>query len=1296
VTRQPSKASGKTSATAAASKAQKKSGTPPTPPMDTFRIHPAIGIARVGNSEEYVVAPETMAGAPTPGPPDATGGLPIRAGAKADSPETIRSSDLRDSHGARKRQAARFRIFAYPSLAEESWPRGDGTEVFIGATIDGKTVQDIIWTVHVANKKANTFRLDEVGPMVTYTCEKDPQIRNPLFPKVMADCTPPASPPHAPTVEELIAVLNDPARLQQLTIDPGPRTISGRSAPRVSFDNATAASYYDAGRAEIVSLDHYPKLFPNNLFHDMDCPAGPVDTLGELLTDDGGRLLVVGGYGRAAGFGAKAPVHLCDDVNNDQWFDDTSDGPVSATVVFEDGSRATAHCAWVAATDPAYAPQILNVVSLWDDVYDCWVRQLGLAPDIYDADHGGYQVSYKPTFDDQVAPIFQSAVLQHWTTNLNADAISAHQQLADITAQDDPTATPLAGIKAVFRAPGCLDDQKNTALMPLHLGEGQDSFLTLRQTQYFFLQRWSEGFDHFAAGSGHALGPGEALDKATFVNCLGGRFSPGIDLTFVMREPALYVRPWQKSGVGPFRVNSKNLNYSPGHDGATPVLSCGYVPRHNEEGLEPGDLTKFMALPWHTDYNSCATHPPDPNPAGNRTLFWSWPAQRPVAVYAAADITMGMLPDLIHTTPVLGEQLWSIRGEGTDADDAENWGRFQDRRGMLENWHRIGVVLQAHAIDHQDPAVKPDPHWYLEVASQLDDTGRTPVQAFPNLSSSTDMDHPDASQYDPRELFYKLLNVNNHPKVLGDARAYVDYWLTQAEKFSTCPDKCPADQLFFRYTEQSFQERLELIYQRFVDEADNSDPRANRFFRTYDDVVTRIKQWAPFNLVDGAWLRNIGRTGPMDDVQAILYSIFMDELGDGEIGKNHCNIYRDLCHSVGYYPPPIESREFAFDPQFIDSAFVVPAFQLAISQFTEDYYPEILGMTLLLEWDVVQLKPTRDLLQYFGIDPHFYVMHIGIDNSVNGHGRRAADAVNLSLEIMRTHGGEKGVQSRWRRIWNGFVAFGNIPFDPKESFGQKLIELVDPAATPTLRDRVIEMIRRKAPYGSRNHQQRMLGPSRIDEWFSNPAGFLDALVQHAWITPGDWANSRLHTAMNFETGPMFRVFTDDEIALWAAYTQSLAQTSPVIPPVLPPPQAMDQLITQLRDVQQGVAGHQTALLFGPDGVAHTMTWWFAQPNGNRALMEALALPENGMITPGKPAQSRFYTQLIAPTGPMGEAFGLNAKSPLTGTYRDVVRDWIKQGAQLAEERQFSVWLTTPSAMANLHPTGDIYGMGAIH
>ena len=227
--------------------------------------------------------------------------------------------------------------------------------------------------------------------------------------------------------------------MRRLTIDPGPRTISGRRTPLVRFDKATVASYYSVTNARIMPLVQYPKSFPGDSFPDMETPSGPIDTLGGLLTDGDGRLLVVGGYGRAAGwkFGGRTPP-LMWDVNNDQWFDDTSDGPVSATLLFDDGGRAEAQGAWVTATDPSYAPQILNVVSLWDDIYDTWVREFHLAPDIFDEGKGGYQQDYKPTFDDQLAPIFRSSVLQDWVANVNPSAIYGHGSIAAIAAIDDP------------------------------------------------------------------------------------------------------------------------------------------------------------------------------------------------------------------------------------------------------------------------------------------------------------------------------------------------------------------------------------------------------------------------------------------------------------------------------------------------------------------------------------------------------------------------------------------------------------------------------------------------------------------------------------------------------------------------------------------------------------------------------------------------------------------------------------------------------------------------------------------
>ncbi len=1244
-----------------------------------FRVHPAVGIARVGNSDEHVIAPETMAGAADAAGSSLTGGLPIRANTLAD---VVRSSDLRDAQGALKKQAARFRVFAYPNTGEEAWPRGDGAEVTIGTQIDGRTVQDILWTVHVANKKANTFVLAEVEGepqgISSYSEGRLPPIRNPSLINPQAP---------QPASADKIPLLNEPARVRKLTIDPGPRTISGRNAGAVKFDRATTASYYDAVNARVVNLENYPKSFPDDAFTQMDEPSGAIDTLGELITDSDGRLLVIGGYGRAVAWKIAGTAPLNDNVNNNQWFDDTSDGPVSATLLFDDGSRAEVHDAWVSTTDPAYAPQILNVVSLWDDVYDSWVRQLGISPQIYDAGKGGYLQSFKPTFDDHLAPIFNSASLQQWTVNLSQRGAAAHKQLANITAADDPSSTTLAGLVPIFRNPFEPADVNDTTRMPLHLGDASESFLSLRQTQYFFLQRWNAGRDNYFPGRGPELGPGEKLDKTTLVNCLGGRFSPGIDLTFTMREPALYVQPWQSSGGGPFRVKTKTLDYA-GVQAALPLLTCGYVPRHVEnEGLEPGDLSKFLALPWHTDYNSCATHLPSPNPKGNRTLFWSWPAQRPVAVYAAADVRDDSQGDLSNMSanlgPVLGQQRWSVRGPGTDSSKPENWGRYQVRTDMLDNWHRIGIVMQAPAIES---AIKLDSSWYLEVQSRLTDTNLTPVVPFPNIASQT----TDAGSLDPRQLFYQLMNIEKHPEVLPDARAFVDYWLAAAQTLANNQRTTPLDLQAFTYTEQAFSDRLDFIYQEMVNDADAVDPGdPAQYFNTYDSMVTYTIQWAPFNLIDGAWLRNVGRTGPIDEVRALLYSVSMDELGDGNVSMNHCNIYRDLLHSIGYYPQAIDSSEFAFDPQFLTSAFTVPAFQLAISQFTEDYYPEIIGMTLYLEWQVVDLKPTRDLMKYVGIDPHFYVMHIGIDNAVNGHGQRAAEAVRLYLQRIRSLGaGEAAVQKAWQRIWNGFVAFGTTG-----SFGTDLVDLV--TNKPSLREQMIAMIARKAKFGSRNHQQKMVGPSRINEWFSDPPGFLDALLKHEWITPGDWPNSRMNGLINFQTGVMFRVFTDEEIALWANYTASLAAPVPPLPPPsVSPARAMSLLIEQLRPVQLGISGHDRNMMADLAGTVHTLSWWFKQPTN--AFMQALAAPINELVIPGKPAESRFFVQLIAPTGPMGSVFGLPANAPNVGSCRDVVHRWILAGCPLLSDTVKRLRLHSPKARRDEHHSGKILGMGGVH
>lgn len=693
--------------------------------MSSLRIHPAIGLARVGNSEEYYLGPESMAGMPVAGQ-KVTGGLPIKPGTDS---TTITSSDLRDSDGKLKRQAARFRIYQYQDTAPASYPAGAATEVIIGSQVGGKQVSDIIWTVHLANKKANCWEMEGPEEGITgYENGQLPPIRNASFP-------PSADP-------------SDLARLQKLVIDAGPRTLKASAKSTVTFDRQTVASYWNQTAGAITALPDYPQSFPASGGGSApQAGSDAITTLGAITTESNGRLIVLGAYGRACGFdnqGNPDPdAALNADVDNDNWLDDTADGPVTAVLVFQDGStQAIPGSAWVVSTDPAYAPQTLNAVSLWDDVYTTWVEQMQLLPALFS--NGAYQTSFQPFFGDDVFPMLRAASLQMWNTNLPSTAIKSHANIDKLT--ETP---PKFNFMSFIRNPNIAAQfQTGAPLMPLSLGDSGNSFLALSTSQYFFLEQWVAG--KCIGAPRLPLGPGDALDKAILFNCLGGRFSPGIDLTFIVRDINLYNPNWHDPAVGTFRINMQALDYSTATRD-TPFLGVGYIPLR-QFPVQPGDLCKFMSIPWHTDYNSCATHAPSPNPGGaltqtnvfdgtvNTTLFWSWPAQRPVAVYT--------YDDLVANSGQLPTQRYSLRGEGTAAvqqDDgsgfnapAMNVGRYQDRRGILLNWDKIGVVMQGAAIDGYNPAYPAD--YYLEVASLFAQDDSNLVEPWPN--AVTDKTYP--------------------------------------------------------------------------------------------------------------------------------------------------------------------------------------------------------------------------------------------------------------------------------------------------------------------------------------------------------------------------------------------------------------------------------------------------------------------------------------------------------------------------------------------------------------------------
>lgn len=687
-----------------------------------FRVHPAIGIARVGNSEEYYLGPETMAGMNGLTDADPMGGLPIKKGQET---QTITSNDLRDVDGKLKRQAARFKIYAYDDNQINQYPTQAGTEIKIGSSVEingtAKVVKDILWQVHLANKKANSWIEPEQGIGAYNNQGQTPFIRNTNFPG--------SAPMTGVNEEEKTCknsheILNETARREKLVLDAGPHVVSMGGQTSVDFNSTTPNSIVSGTGATGIT---YPKQFP---VYPSDAPANEqIASLGQMETDEFGRLIVIGAYGKASGFsgaGVYDPnADLENAVNNDCWYDDTADGPVTATLVFIDGTTHTVEgSSWVVSSDPSYAPQIANVVSLWEDMYNTWVENFDLEPNLYNPNGpktpvnnkhydlgNGYNENYKPTFESQVQPILNAANLQMWATNLVSKGEGAHKAVAK-----QPMNNPQwKEIMDFIRNPNAEDnnnDPQNATRMPLSLGDSgipADNFLAISRTQYFFMYQW---LINGMVQSGDSLGPGELLDRNILGNCLGGRFSPGIEMTFIIRDTHLY-QNWKNGDTylpaGPFRIDGQQMDYS---NLQTPALGVGYTPT-NTAKVEPGDICKFMSIPWHTDYNSCATHTTVPNTQNSKMTYWSWPAQRPVAVYTYDDLVCG-------ESNTLEFQRYSVRGEGTNAyydptapnhintdnpNPSADVGRFQQYINFVKNWHNVGTVIQGSSID-QTPEEK--------------------------------------------------------------------------------------------------------------------------------------------------------------------------------------------------------------------------------------------------------------------------------------------------------------------------------------------------------------------------------------------------------------------------------------------------------------------------------------------------------------------------------------------------------------------------------------------------------------
>jgi hypothetical protein len=351
-------------------------------------------------------------------------------------------------------------------------------------------------------------------------------------------------------------------------IDPGSRTLNGPN-DSASFANGT---YTYSGQSVEVPL-------------------------GDALTDQDGRLVVMGGFGFSSTPVTNNPLTYW--LDNPGWHDDISDGPVNATITVG-GQLFTAVPAWVICPPPRYAPSTYSVITLYDTIREVAIEK-GLLPQ-----------PGQPSFVSDIWPILTRAI---GLLRVTADTFGPgdHSSLSTVIppagGQDSARQHIFAKLANPAPPPSGGDMPLLNAGSTLPILNEKDIPATLRKFQYAQMQSWSQGnfINDWPAVAPTVVTP-DGLTQAALENCVGAPFYPGIEATLTVRDGS--------------------INYSEAF-------------RFDQTNLNPGDVTKAMAQPWQSDFTACTGGDAPDGPD------W-WPAARPDSVYpqgstAVADWTRGIV-----------------------------------------------------------------------------------------------------------------------------------------------------------------------------------------------------------------------------------------------------------------------------------------------------------------------------------------------------------------------------------------------------------------------------------------------------------------------------------------------------------------------------------------------------------------------------------------------------------------------------------------------------------------------------
>ncbi|KAF3940249.1 hypothetical protein ABW19_dt0207988 [Dactylella cylindrospora] len=287
---------------------------------------------------------------------------------------------------------------------------------------------------------------------------------------------------------------------------------------------------------------------------------------------------------------------------------------------------------------------------------------------------------------------------------------------------------------------------------------------------------------------------------------------------------------------------------------------------------------------------------------------------------------------------------------------------------------------------------------------------------------------------------------------------------------------------------------------------------------------------APVKFVDGTWLSRIHHpfTPPrLRPITRVAWQILSEELGDGDLAKNHVHVYSKLLQSVGIEIGTGDSPKFVSsdenpgnDPRVWAAAIA----QLALGMFPDQLLPEIIGFNLAYEAVTLDTLMCAQELKELKLDPTYFSLHITIDNSDSGHTAMALHAVSKYMDTCET---PEEIDKMWRRVQAGYVLGDSLPVTPHRltETEKSVLELFTNKSKPAY----AAHLACKGRIGGRKGMRisEWLDP---ESWVERKYPFLDALASSLFVVPGNPDKSKL-VKDTFFGGKMFGAFTNREVAV---------------------------------------------------------------------------------------------------------------------------------------------------------------------